>query len=442
MGHPEVGLLLRGAGTKSSCRKYGLFLVRLPAHTCTIPDVDVSARKPAPLEWEQARETVIQAVQHNRPSPIFELVPVSEAYRRVLTADLTADRDYPALARSLRDGFAIHASESPGTFHIAGESRAGEMQSSSLPSGWALEIMTGAPVPPGADAIVMVENVERINGNVTVPQQAVSGQFINTKGAEAQQGNVLIGSGTRLDASHIGTLAMTGHPQIEVFRKPSVAILSTGDELVDVAASPAPHQIRNSNSYSLAALVNAAGGDPVILPVAPDTEDGLLRLLEQGLDHDLLLISGGVSAGKYDLVKPCLRRLGAEFLFERVRIQPGQPTAFGHANGKFFFGLPGNPGSSIVTFQLFARAALEMLSGVSSPHLEIFHAVFETPFRHKTGLTRFLPATLREDGLLKHVPWQGSSDIPALAKANVFLIADPERESWNAGDSIRVMLKL
>lgn len=412
------------------------------AHACTIPDVDATARKAESLEWEQAHETVIQAVYRSRPRQISELVPISEAYSRVLSSDLTADRDYPTVARSLRDGFAIHAAESPGTFQIAGESRAGEKPSGSLPSGWAVEIMTGAPVPEGADAIVMIENVERANGRVTVPQRTAPGQFINPAGAEARQGSVLIASGTRLDASHVGTLAMTGHPQVEAFKKPSVAILSTGDELVDIASKPAPHQIRNSNSYSLAALVSAVGGIPTILPVAPDIESDLLRLLEQGLEHDLLIISGGVSAGKYDLVKPCLRRLGAEFLFERVRIQPGQPTAFGHVNGKFVFGLPGNPGSSMVTFQLFARAALDVLSGVDRPRLEIFRAVFEAPFRHKPGLTRFLPATLRENGLVTHVPWQGSSDIPALAKANVFLVADPDRENWSAGDSIRVMLKL
>jgi molybdopterin molybdotransferase len=404
--------------------------------------VDATVRKAASLEWEQARETVIREVQRTRPRLLSEPVAITEAYLRVLGSDVTADRDYPTVARSLRDGFAIHAAESPGTFRITGESRAGEGAAGSLQAGCALEIMTGAPVPQGADAIVMIENVERTNGNVTVARAAAPGQFINTAGAEARQGAVLIASGTRLDASHVCTLAMTGHTQASVFRRPSVAILSTGDELVDVGVTPAPHQIRNSNSYSLAALVSGSGANPTILPVAPDTESGLLRLLEQGLEHDLLLISGGVSAGKYDLVKPCLRRLGAEFFFERVKIQPGQPTAFGCAKGKFVFGLPGNPGSSMVTYQLFARAALEILGGISHPRLEIFHAVFEEPFRHKPGLTRFLPASIRENGLLKHVPWQGSSDIPALAKANVFLIADAERESWSAGDSIRVMLKL
>jgi molybdopterin molybdotransferase len=302
--------------------------------------------------------------------------------------------------------------------------------------------MTGAPIPEGCDAIVMVENVERDEYGVTICETPQPGQFVNECGSEARKGSLLIKAGTRLDASHIATLAMTGNPIVKVVKKPRVAILSTGDELVAIDEHPAPHQIRNSNSYALAALITAAGGEPDILPVAPDTASGLSELLERGLERDLLLISGGVSAGKYDLVKPCLRRLGAEFFFERVRIQPGQPTAFGHGRGKFVFGLPGNPGSSMVTFLLFARAALDILCGRQDCSLQILHAIFEAPFRHKPGLTRFLPARLGENGRLTHVPWQGSSDIPALAKANAFLIADADRAEWMTGETIRVILKL
>jgi molybdopterin molybdotransferase len=360
----------------------------------------------------------------------------------VLARELKADRDYPTLARSLRDGFAVRASDLPGTLEVIGELRAGEGLAARIPPGHALEIMTGAPIPAGADAVVMVEHVERDGAKVVVAQKPSPGQFINPQGAEAAAGDTLIPAGTRLDASHIAALAMTGQGHVKVLRKPSVAILSTGDELVDVHQTPEPHQIRNSNSYALAMLVEAAGGAPAVQSVARDTATELKSALERGLEYDLLLISGGVSAGKYDLVKPCLRDLAAQFLFERVRIQPGQPTAFGRAGSKFVFGLPGNPGSSIVTFQLFARLALELLAGESQPVLPILRATFEEPFKHKLGLTRFLPARLAANGRLKHVPWQGSSDIPALARANSFLIADHDRESWNAGDSIRVMLKL
>jgi molybdopterin molybdotransferase len=168
----------------------------------------------------------------------------------------------------------------------------------------------------------------------------------------------------------------------------------------------------------------------------------LLPLLQRGLEHDLLIVSGGVSAGKYDLVKPSLRELGVAFHFERVRVQPGQPTAFGIGNNKPVFGLPGNPGSTLITFQLFARPALELLGGLNEPLLPLLSARFEAPFRHKLGLTRFLPARLSADGqTLRHIPWQGSSDIPALARANVFLVADHDRESWQAADAIRVMEK-
>ena len=156
----------------------------------------------------------------------------------------------------------------------------------------------------------------------------------------------------------------------------------------------------------------------------------------------MLVVTGGVSAGKYDLVKPTLRELGVEFHFERVRIQPGQPTAFGTLGSRPVFGLPGNPGSTLVTFQLFASAALELRAGQAEPILPLLTAIFDAPFRHKQGLTRFLPARLSEDGQhLRHIKWQGSSDIPALAAANAFLVADEERETWEPGDTIRVMPK-
>jgi molybdopterin molybdotransferase len=337
----------------------------------------------------------------------------------------------------------VRATDVPGTLRLRGEVRAGQGEQGALAPGEAIEVMTGAPVPDGADAVVMIEYVTRNNqGEVSTEQRAEPGQFINARGAEAQAGSVLIARGTRLDASHIAALAMCGQSQVSVYTPPSVAILATGDELVEISEQPKPHQIRNSNAHMLATLVAASGGRPNLLPVARDTKEALRPLLEQGLSHDLLLISGGVSAGKYDLVKPGLRELGVEFQFERVRVQPGQPTAFGRYKSRPVFGLPGNPGSSLITYQLFARPALEMLAGDANPILPLLWAKFEAPFRHKPGLTRFLPAILSEDGQhLRHVSWQGSSDVPALAKANVFLVADEDRESWEPGDLIRVMRK-
>lgn len=395
------------------------------------------------LDFEDAREIVIQTVRSLALERRYESIPLEDAHGRVLAEAALADRDYPALRRSLRDGFAIRAANVPGTLTVRGEVRAGETQQAPLGEGEALEIMTGAPVPDGADAVAMVEHVVREgDGRLKIDRNAEAGQFINARGAESKAGSVLIPAGTRLDASHIATLAMTGKTSISVAARPSVAILATGDEIVSVDESPAPHQIRNSNSYMLRALVRSSGGEATILPVARDTKEALQGLLERGLQHDLLIVTGGVSAGKYDLVKPVLRELGVQFHFERVRVQPGQPTAFGTRGNVPVFGLPGNPGSTLITYQLFARPALDLLGGIGEPILPLLSARFEAPFRHRLGLTRFLPARLSPDGQhLRHIPWQGSSDVPALAKANVFLVADHDRETWDTGDSIRVMLK-
>lgn len=396
------------------------------------------------LEFEEARKIVIDVTRALSQRSETEIVPLLGAHGRTLAEAILADRDYPALRRALRDGFAVQSRDLPGILRIRGEVRAGESEKAPLQSGEALEIMTGAPVPDEADAVVMVEHVTRVDDGsaVKIDRTAEPGQFINNRGSEAQRHATLIEARTRLDASHIASLAMAGASTVPVFARPTVAILATGDEIVDVESVPAPHQIRNSNSFMLASCVLASGGIPVILPVARDTPEALRELLQEGLGHDMLLISGGVSAGRYDLVKPTLKTLGAEFHFERVRIQPGGPVAFGTARGKPVFGLPGNPGSSLITFQLFAQAALQILSGERQPILALLRATFETPFRHKLGLTRFLPAYLTAEERLRHIPWQGSSDVPALAKANVFLVAEHDRETWNIGDSIRVMPKI
>jgi molybdopterin molybdotransferase len=406
---------------------------------------DFSGEKPRlqTLEFEAARRIVIETVRSFVNNVNTELLPLEEVHNRILAEAVRAERDYPALERSLRDGYAVKAQDLPGTLAVRGEVRAGDGEQAPLLEREALEIMTGAPVPQGADAIVMVEHVTRLGGQVKIDQTAEAGQFINKRGAEALAGDELVAARTKLDASHIAVLAASGRTMVPVLAKPRVAILATGDEIVPLNEQPAPYQIRNSNSYMLAALVKATGGEPLILPVARDTKVALGPLLKEGLAADLLIVTGGVSAGKYDLVKPALRDLGVEFRFERVRIQPGQPTAFGVAGGKPIFGLPGNPGSSLVTYLLFARPALELLAGEVSPLLPLLSARFEAPFRHKGGLTRFLPARLSDDGQhIRHISWQGSSDVPALAKANCFLVADHDRENWAVGDSIRVMLKV
>jgi len=394
------------------------------------------------FSFDQARECVLNTVRASHPAPPAETVTLETAAGRVLAEPLAADRDYPAVARSVRDGFAVRSADLPGTLDVIGEVRAGDSFSREIRTGQAVEIMTGAPVPRGADAVVMIEYVRREGSCVIIEQGAAAGQFINPRGSEARAGEILLHAGQRLDYTAIAMLAAAGQARVSVYGKPRVAILATGDEIVPVNAVPRDFEIRNSNVYSLAAQVTRAGGAPEMLPVARDEVDHTRELIERGLASDLLLLSGGVSAGKYDIVERVLADLGAQFFFDRVLIQPGQPLVFGKARGKFFFGLPGNPSSTMVTFEIFARAAMELSGGQDEISLEMPSARLTQDFRHKTGLTRFLPARLSADGGdVTPVRWQGSSDVPAMTRANAYMVVDADRAEWRAGDWMRVLRK-
>lgn len=396
----------------------------------------------APLTFPTAREVVLTKVREARPTPAREEVGVEAAAGRVLAEDVAADRDSPAVARSVRDGYAVRAIDLPGELQVIGEVRAGEQFHGAVGPGQAVEIMTGAPIPEGADAVVMVEHTHRENGRVRTDRSAEPHQFINPKGCEAAAHEVVLHAGVRLDYTHIAMLAAFGRPRVRVYAKPEVAIIATGDEIVEVHETPAEFQIRNSNAYSLAAQVARAGGVPRILPVARDTLAHTREIVSQGLATGLLLLSGGVSAGKYDVVEEVLAGLGAEFYFDRVLIQPGQPLVFGHAGDKFFFGLPGNPSSTMVTFEIFARAALELLAGQQEISLHMPLARLTRDFRHRVGITRFLPARLSSDGAeVSPVNWHGSGDVPALTRANAFLVTDPDRAEYPRGELIRVLPK-
>jgi molybdopterin molybdotransferase len=395
----------------------------------------------SPLSFLDARAAVLRELRAHRVTPPTEEATLAASGGRILAENIPADRDYPPFNRSVRDGFAVRAGDVPGRLRVIGEVRAGERFAGALRKGEALEIMTGAPVPEGADAVVMVEHcVRHDDGTVETDRIAASGANIAPAACEARAGQVVLKPGTRIDYTAVAWLATIGRSAVAVYVRPRVAILATGDEIVGVAEAPAPHQIRNSNTYSLAAQVRRAGGDPVILPVARDNKDSTRQLIQRGLDSDLLLLSGGVSAGKYDLVEPVFEELGAEFYFDRVLIQPGQPLVFGRARQKFFFGLPGNPASTMVTFELFARAALELLAGASDAPLPLTLARLSRPFSHKAGLTRFLPASV-SCAEVTPVDWKGSGDVPALCRANAFLVADAAQPEYAAGDPIPVLLK-
>lgn len=391
------------------------------------------------LSFEDARACVLATVQ---PREIeHEVISIHQVFGRVLAAPLIADRDYPPTARSVRDGYAVRAAHTPGTFQLIGEVRAGGVPFTGIVIGnQAVAIMTGAPMPAGADAVVMVEHAIQTGNSITTDRTLKTGENFNPQGAEAARGQLVIPAGTRINHPEVALAASYGQTTLTVYRQPRVAILATGDEIVDIEDTPLPHQIRNSNTWSLVAQVTRAGGLPVPLPVAKDNLDSTRGLIAKGLQADLLLISGGVSAGKYDLVETALAEFGAKFYIDRVLVQPGQPLVFGEAEGKFFFGLPGNPASTMITFEVFARAAIERLSGIPNPPLHLLYAYLTKDFKHRPGLTRFLPAQL-DGSKITPLGWAGSSDVGAMARSNAYLVADPSRECYAAGDLIRVLLK-
>ena len=392
------------------------------------------------MTFDEARQCVLREVPPRHGE--CETVPVLSAAGRILAEDISADRDYPPFNRSARDGFAVRAADVPGELTVIGEVRAGQVCTGQMSANGAVEIMTGAPLPDGADAVVMVEHVERRGDRVLIPRPMKSGDNFTPKGAEARTGDIVLRAGHRIGFTETAVLAMVGREQVQVFLQPRVAIIPTGDEIVEAGQTPLPHQIRNSNAWSLAVQVRRAGGVPEILPIARDSYESTFASIKKGLESDLLLLSGGVSAGKYDIVEQVLTDLGAKFFFTRVKIQPGQPLVFGAMGEKFFFGLPGNPASTMVTFELFARAAIERLAGSQQVMLPLPRAKLTREFRQKPGLTRFLPARLSDDGsTVEPTGWQGSGDIPSLARANAFLVAEADRESWPEGDDIRVLLK-
>ncbi len=383
--------------------------------------------------------------------PGTELVELPASRGRVLAEPVTADRDFPPFDRATRDGYAVRSSDLariPVTLELAGEIRAGASMKDfpKLLPGRAAAIMTGAPVPEGADAVVMVE-YSSLNGNYVEITKGVSAEEnIVSSGSEGKKGIQLLAPGVVVDYAAIAVAASVGKSQLRVFAKPRVAILSTGDEVVDIAAVPEATQIRNSNSYSLAAQIEAAGGDAVILPIAPDEPSRLRELIEKGFGNDLLVMAGGVSMGKYDLVEDVLAGLHVEFFFTGVKIQPGKPLVFGRypARDRYFFGLPGNPVSTMVTFELFVRPLLAGLTGAIVTSLSFLSAKLGSDIHVKTGLTRFLPAQLSgefQQAEVRLTPWQGSGDIAATAAANCYIVVPPDREKIAAGEWIPVMMR-
>lgn len=419
------------------------------------------------LSFEQADQAVRRYCERV-PAPQSESVKLLESLGRVLAEAVAADRDFPPFPRSTRDGYAVRAADVkniPARLRVVGQIKAGGTFTGSLNAGEAVEIMTGASLPAGADAVVMVEHTSAAGGmvehssasgnesascsEVEIKRAVSSGENFVPVGAEAHAGDVLLQPGARITPAHIAMMAAVGRAKLSVYRRPRVAVLSTGDELVDVTEKPGPQQIRNSNSYSLCAQVTEAGGEPLQLPVAPDEERKLTTLMHAGLGgSDLLLLSGGVSMGKFDLVEQALAKLGAQFFFTGALIQPGRPVVFGdirrNSRALPFFGLPGNPVSVMTTFDLFVRPLLDALCGAPPRRTPSAGARLKKAFKTKIGLTRFLPAVLEGglyDPVVEVVPWQGSGDLLAASKANCYVVISPDREIIEEGEMLTVVMR-
>lgn len=398
------------------------------------------------LNYEQARNKVIEEIGKRTVTRAAIGVSVWDALGLVLAQEVKTDREYPPFDRSTRDGYAVRAKEAaPGaSLKCVGEIKAGDTVSEPLGAGTCVQIMTGAAIPRGADAVVMIEHTQRERDVARFERAAQTGQNIVPRGSEAAAGQTILRPGMRLGYAELALAAQVGAVELRCAKKPRVAILSTGDEVVAVEESPGAFQIRNSNSVSLAAQVRIAGGEPVVLGNAADRVEDLGEKIERGLKEDALVLSGGVSMGEYDLVEKVLKAMGAEFFFDAVAIRPGKPAVFGFCQGKPVFGLPGNPVSTMVTFELLVAPAIDLLSGAEARALPLLEARLGEALKEKPGMTHFLPARVEWRGAapeVKALQWQGSGDIAALAKANCFLVVPADREKIEAGERVSVWLR-
>jgi molybdopterin molybdotransferase len=392
-------------------------------------------------------EEALEIVLHEAPALPDEAVTLEEALSRVLAVDVVSDLDLPPFDRAAMDGYALRAEDvaaAPAALQVVGEVRAGQWPDLTIGPGQAARIMTGAPVPSGATAVQQVEKTQPLDEfRVTILSALAEGTNVAPRGSEVRAGDVVLARGRRIDPAAIAVLASAGKARVRVARRPLVALLVTGDEIVGVAATPGAAQIRNSNGPAVAAQAWLAGAEVRLLGVVPDRQDAIAEALRDGLAADVLVASGGVSAGDYDLVEPALLDLGATLLFTKVAIRPGAPLVFGRCGETLVFGLPGNPVSAQVTFDLFVRPALLKMQGarvLSRPRVEV---ELLGVVKNRSGRRSHVPARVRfEEGRLvaRPVRSQGSGDLAAHARANALVVIDDGRVLAVAGETAEAVL--
>lgn len=376
-----------------------------------------------------------------------EAVSLDASPGRILREDIIADSDYPRFDKAIRDGFAVRFEDTaqiPAVLEVLGVSRAGQRAEVSIARGTCCEIMTGAPLPAGANAVVMVEHTEPVApSQVRILRSVRQGEGLLRRAAELREGEKILVSGKRITLGDIGALASVGKAKVQVSRKPRVAILATGDELVEVREAPQPDQIRNSNSYTLHAQVVGAGAEPVLLGIGRDNVEDLRVKIGEGLKHDILLVSGGVSMGKYDFVEDVFAEFGVQVLFDSVAMKPGKPTVFGVRDNTFVFGLPGNPVSTLVAFRMFVTPVIRTLLKASEADTSNLRASLEETTKCDPVRTAIVPALVRFDGQsyrIRTAPWKGSSDLAGLARANAMVVLPKMEGSLKAGDWVDFLL--
>jgi len=367
-----------------------------------------------------------------------------ELLGQTLAEDVVCGQDSPPFDKALVDGYAVRSGDGDGLRTVVAKITAGQAPAQPLGPREAARIMTGAPVPAGADAVVMQEQVEVVSeGQIRLSRAARAGENVMPRGQEMRQGEAVLRRGQVLGPQHLSLLAGLGHTRVAVVRRPVVGVLSTGDELVEPDQVPGPGQIRNSNGILLAAQVVRAGGIPRALGIARDNPAALRQHLSEGLCCDLLLVSGGVSAGALDLVPTVLQELGVQALFHKVFVKPGKPLFFGRTERCLVFGLPGNPVSSLVGFELFVRPAVAVLLGQERVLPRIVQGTLMRPHRHASDRPTYHPCRLQMTPggwQVYPLPWFGSADLRSVCEADAFCILEPGQRDYSPGEPVPVLL--
>ncbi len=396
-------------------------------------------------------EDALNIILEQTPLLKVEEVELLESAGRVLRRDVISDLDLPPFDRARMDGYAIRAADSgsataghPVRLRAVGEMAAGSTLSKVVREGEAVRIMTGAPVPTGADAVEKIEVIRVLDdGWIEIEEAVKPGQFITPRGIEARAGDVMVKAGERITPSAAAVLASFGCARVNVTRRPQLVLLSTGSELVEVEEKPGPSQIRNSNTYSLAGYARDAGAEIVGAVIVRDDFDKTRQAIAGALEKaDVVMLSGGVSMGDYDLVKPALRDLGAEVWVEKVAMHPGKPTVFARFGEKIIFGLPGNPVSVAVSFHIFARPALLKMQGATEIYLPRTRAYVTRSVKGAPPRRSHQPARLViRDGLAEAEPlkWSGSSDLVAFMNANALIVVPEDRQGLDEGELVEVL---